>query len=82
MTETNQRDEALDLAAWMVEEFDPDDDTFMPEMLRRFGHLGREAVQRGIAIGSEILEARIAENQHEIAVLQASIPTAPELTGP
>ncbi|MCV9965737.1 hypothetical protein OIU34_28100 [Pararhizobium sp. BT-229] len=68
-------DPALDLAAFIVEEANNFDD-LMPEVLKRFGHLGREAVERGIAIGIELVEARIAEDQHEILLLEARVAAA------
>ncbi len=64
-------DRALEIAKFMVEH-DHEGSDLMAEMLQRFGDCTGETVRRGMAIGFELIEARIAENEFEIAKMRSA----------
>lgn len=58
-------DRALALAQYMVEGPQLSGDEFTRDIMAKFGDLTRDDFVRGVAIGSELLEAYVAERQIE-----------------
>ncbi len=66
MSTEQKSDRALDFAKFMVEESgDMSDQDLEAAVVERFGDLTREQVERGMSIGEEFINARIAENRAE-----------------
>ena len=67
-------DRALDFAKFMVEESDGLTGAALHAVLAdRFGDLTREQMERGMAIGEEIIEAQAAEYQSEADAMRAEL---------
>jgi hypothetical protein len=67
-------DRALDFAKFIFEESDGLTGEVLQEtMIDRFGDLSREQVERGLAIGEELLEARAAEYSAEADAMRAEL---------
>jgi len=66
MTIEQQNDRALEFAQFIVEESSSLNDDLEAVTMGRFGDLTREQVERGLAIGQEMLQAKAGEYRLEI----------------